>query len=201
MASKLTNLTAELSASGVQQRTRDSVQWLTQKIAEIRNPSYIARGIKAEKDRAVSRFVLGGLYCFYYDPIGRDTLPYYDKFPLVLVLQRYPDGFLGLNLHYLPIRMRAVFMDKLMDFAVTKDDDIIRMRVTYDILAASKRFREFKPCVKKYLNSQLKSRILTIQPDEWEVATFLPMHQFKGEKPQAIWRESQEIIKGNTNVS
>jgi hypothetical protein len=195
MASKLTKLTAEKSASQTQAMTKQSTQWLLTKIAEIRNPSYIPRGIAAEKDRQVNSFKLGNLYCFYYDPKTKENLPYWDRFPLTLVLEKYSDGFLALNLHYLPIRHRAVFLDKLLDFAVMRDDDILKMRVTYDILAASKRFKEFKPCVKRYLYSHLKSKILAIQPNEWEVATFLPMHQFKGEKSQKIWQESLQKIK------
>jgi len=104
-----------------------------------------------------------------------------------------------LNLHYLPIRHRVVLMDKLMDFAIMKDDNILKMRVTYDILAATRRFREFKPCVKKYLYSHLNSKILTVQPNEWETAVFLPMYQFKGAKPQQVWQESLDQIKGMNN--
>jgi hypothetical protein len=198
MASKLTSLTQQLSASQLQQRSGESAKWLLQKIAEIRNPSQIARGIKAEKDRQViNRFMKGCLYCFYYDAKTKETLPYWDKFPLVLVLEKYPDGFLGLNLHYLPIRQRAALMDKLMGFAVMREDDIMKMRVTYDILASTRRYREFQPCLKKYLYSHLKSKILAVQPNEWEVATFLPMQQFKGAKPKQVWQESLDQIKAN----
>jgi hypothetical protein len=195
MASKLTQITQQKTAAQVQAMTKQSTQWLLSKVAEIRNPAHIARGIKAETERETNRFTLGGLYCFYYDPKTKDDLPYWDKFPLVLVLERYNDGFLGLNLHYLPIRHRAAFLDKLMDYAVMKGDDIMKMRVTYDILTSTKRFREFKPCIKRYLFPHLKSRILKIQPDEWEVAVFLPMHQFKGAKPQQVWQESIDQIK------
>jgi hypothetical protein len=195
MASKLTQITQQKTAAQIQAMTKQSTQWLLSKVAEIRNPSYIARGIKAETERETNRFILGGLYCFYYDPKTKDDLPYWDKFPLVLVLEKYNDGFLGLNLHYLPIRHRAAFLDKLMDFAVTRDDDIMRMKVTYDILVSSKRYREFKPCIKRYLFTHMKSKILKIQPNEWEVAVFLPMHQFKGAKPQKVWQESLDQIK------
>jgi hypothetical protein len=198
-SSKLSQLTGQLTTAQIQARSKQSVQWLMKKISEIRNPSTIARGIKSERNREVNHFVRGGLYCFYYDPKMKYELDYYDKFPLVLVLEKYTDGFLGLNLHYLPIRHRVALMDKLMDFAVMRDDDILRMRVTYDILAATTRYREFKPCVKKYLYPHLKSKILTIQPNEWEVAVFLPMHQFKGAKPQQIWQESLDQIKGMSN--
>ena len=39
----------------------------------------------------------GLLNMFFYDPKGRNTLPYYDTFPLVLPLEEYPDGFLGIK--------------------------------------------------------------------------------------------------------
>lgn len=195
MASKLTQISQERTAAQLQSMTQESTRWLLKKVAEIRNPSFIARDIKDERDRYVKSLALGKLYCFYYNAKTKEKLDYWDKFPLVLVLEKYSDGFLGLNLHYLPIRYRVAFMDKLMDYAVTKDDDIMKMRVTYDILVASRRLREFKPCLKRYLYGQLNSKILAIQPNEWETAVFLPMQQFKGAKPQQVWQESIETIK------
>jgi len=196
MASKLTLLTQQKSAAQLQSMTQQSYKWLMKKVAEIKNPSYIASGIKRETDRNANRLINGGLYCFYYDPKTKDDLPYYDKFPLVLILEKYPDGFLGLNLHYLPIKYRVAFLDKLMDYAVyNEENEVKRLRVTYDILSASKRFREFKPCVKRYLYPHVKSKILTIHPNEWDVAVFLPMYQFKGEKVNKIWQESVDEIR------
>ena len=196
MASKLTQLTQQKSAAQIQSLSRESYQWFMKKIAEIRNPSYIPRNISAEDFRKNNRFILGGLYHFYYDPKGKADMPYYDRFPLVLALEKYNDGFLGLNLHYLPIKYRVAFLDKLLDFAILNDDnEIKRMRVTYDILNASRRFREFKPCIKQYLYSHCKSKILTIEPHEWDVAIFLPMQLFKGAKPQQVWQESVQEIK------
>jgi hypothetical protein len=74
-------------------------------------------------------------------------------------------------------------------------DEIKRLRVTYDILSSSKRFREFRPCFKKYLYDHVESKILAIQPDEWETAVFLPMQQFKKAKPQKVWKESLDEIR------
>jgi hypothetical protein len=169
---------------------------MKKKIQEIRSPSSIAMGIAREKSRQTSTFKLGRLYCFYYDPKGKNELPYYDRFPMVLVLDRYEDGFLGLNLHYLPYRYRVAFLKKLLDYAVLdKDDEIQRLRVTYDILTASRRLREFQPCIKRYLFSQIKSRLLTIQPNEWEIASLLPLQQFKKAKDAKVWQESVEQIR------
>lgn len=194
--SKLTKITSELSAAQIKARTHESQKWLLQKIAMIRSPSQIPRGIKAEKFRHVSHFVKGGMYCFYYDPKMKAELPYYDKFPLILLLEMYDDGFLGMNLHYLPIRHRAVLMDKLMNYAITQGDDILKMKIDYRILKAATNVKEFKPCIKRYLYPHLKSSILTIQPNEWEVATFLPMHQFQKAKAQVVWQDSLDSIKG-----
>jgi len=194
--SKLTKLAKEYSEAELTRLSSDSLSWMKKKIQEIRSPSSIAMGIAREKSRQTSTFKLGRLYCFYYDPKGKNELPYYDRFPMVLVLDRYEDGFLGLNLHYLPYRYRVAFLKKLLDYAVLdKDDEIQRLRVTYDILTASRRLREFQPCIKRYLFSQIKSRLLTIQPNEWEIASLLPLQQFKKAKDAKVWQESVEQIR------
>ena len=88
MASKLTTLTQQKTAAQLQTMSHESIQWLTKKVGDLRNPQYIPRSIKNEKQRYSKRFVLGGMYFFYYDPKGKRDLPYYDKFPLVIPLER-----------------------------------------------------------------------------------------------------------------
>jgi hypothetical protein len=194
--SKLTELAKERSTSEMQMMSRQSLDWLRSKMAQIRNPVSVANSIARENFRKTTNYKIGKLYFFYYDPKGKEDLPYYDRFPLVLVLDRHPDGFLGLNLHYLPYRYRVAFLNKLMQYAVlNQDNEIQRLRITYDILSASKRLREFRPCIKKYLHSHMMSKLITIQPDEWEVATLLPIQQFKGAMPQEVWQESVEQIR------
>lgn len=194
MASKLTTLTQQKTAAELQTMSRKSIAWLKNKITEIGSLSRVPAGIINDKSRQAG-FQIGGLHFFYYDPKGRATLPYYDQFPLVLVLEASGDGFLGLNLHYLPVDYRVAFLDKLMGAAVLdKNKDITRLRISYDILSASKRLKEFKPCIKKYLFSQVKSRIIAIQPNEWDVAIMLPVQQFKKATSSKVWQESLEEI-------
>lgn len=194
MASKLTQLARQKTASQLQTMSRDAYRWLTKKIGELSNPTGIASTI-AKEDRG-NHFHNGGLYFFYYDPKTKANLPYYDRFPLVLVLNIEADGFTGLNLHYLPIAYRVAFLDKLMDFAVVdKNNDIQRMSVSYDILNTSRRFKEFKPCFKKYLMSNVQSRILAVQPNEWDIAAFLPIQQFRKAPATKVWQESLQEIR------
>lgn len=197
MASILTQLAQEKSAGELRTMSKDSLKWLMAKIADVRGVR-VAKSISNEKVRQVNKFILGGLYCFYYNPKGKMDLPYYDQFPMVLALEKYNDGFLGLNFHYLPIKYRVVFLDKLMNFAMMGDaGEIMRMRVTYDILTASKRLKEFRPCIKRYLSSHIQSKILTIQPNEWDIAALLPLQQFKGATAPEVWQDSVDELRKN----
>lgn len=179
MASKLQQLAIQKQAS-----ERKSMEWLKERIRNINRP---------ENDD--NRFRLGGLFFFGYDAKTKADLPYWDKFPLVIPLERYSDGFLGLNLHYLPIRYRVAFLDKLMDYSIQgAEDETLRLRVTYDILSASKRFKEFKPCVKRYLTSHVQTKLVAVKTDEWTAAAFLPVQNFTGASASKVWQESLEKI-------
>lgn len=196
MNSRLTKLAQEKSSAQLQTMAKESLQWLMTKIADLKRVSHIASDISKEKSRQVNQFKLGGLYFYYYDAKTKKELPYWDRFPLVLVLEKYSDGFLGLNLHYLPLKYRILFMEKLMNYAVLNEDgDIRRIRITYDILNSTRRLKEFQPCLKRYLTSNIKSRILVVQPDEWDIALFLPIQQFMKARPEKVWKDSVDQIR------
>lgn len=194
MESKITQL-ARSRPEDMRVMSKKSLTWLANRIAEIKNPGIIPAGLSKETYRQTPGFRLGGMYCFYYDPKTKDKLEYYDRFPMVLVLDRYSDGFLGLNLHYLPFQYRIAFLGKLMKFADLNDaGEIERLRVTYDILTASKGLKAFKPCLKRYLTGHIQSKILAIQSNEWDIAAFLPIQQFKKAPATKVWQESMEQI-------
>lgn len=195
--SKLTKLADERSGFQLDQYSTQSLKWFTSKINNLKNPRALANQIRKETGRNTNRFLIGGLYFFYYSAKYDDKLPYWDAFPLVLPLERYGDGFLGMNLHYLPPRIRAGFMDKLMNFAIYDDnDEIKRLRITYDIISASRRYKEFRPCIKRYLYQNIASKMLKVEPNEWETAVFLPVHQFQKAKVNEVWQDSIKEIKG-----
>jgi hypothetical protein len=197
--SKLTDLAHQRSGLGYDRYSKESLRWFTSKINNLRNPIALANQIRKETSRNTNKFLIGGLYYYYYDAKTADKLTYWDAFPLVIPLQRYNDGFLGLNLHYLPPRIRAGFMDKLMAKAVVNEsDDPIKVRISYDILDATKRYKEFRPCLKRYLYSNIASKILKVQPEEWETAVMLPTQQFQKARAQEVWQDSVMEIRGHT---
>ena len=199
----LTTLSEEKLELNYQTNSRESYKWLMQKIVSLRNPTTMSVPMTKEKFRYVrptdrQKFLMGGLYFFVYDPKGKADLPYYDRFPLVIPLKRTSDGFIGLNLHYLPLRYRINFLKKLLPYAIYNDEDEIkRLRVTYPMLDASSKLKEFRPCIKQYLYSHVKSRILSVEHNEWDIAVFLPIQQFKKAKTQEVWQESVQEIRNS----
>jgi len=199
----LTKLTDEKITAQYSTMSRESLNWLMKRIQNLGSPVNLIRPLTKETNRFVKasdrqKFLMGGLYYFYYDPKTKNELPYYDRFPLVMPLKRENDGFIGLNFHYLPLRYRINFMRKLLPLALYNDEDEIkRIRITYPILDSSSRYREFRPCIKKYLYSHVKSRILAVEPQEWDVALYLPIQQFKKQPVKTVWQESVEQIRNS----
>ena len=90
-----------------------STQWYRDKIKEFGKPG--AQDLIRDGKRS-NRPFYGKLNMFFYDPKFKKKLPYYDTFPLVLPLETYNDGFLGINMHYLPIPLRIKLLDRLVDY-------------------------------------------------------------------------------------
>ena len=83
---------------------------------------------------------------FFYDAKHRDTLPYWDAFPLVIAVGTAKGGFYGMNLHYLEIPLRAKFLDELMNITNNKVyDETTRFGVSYRMLKSASKMRYFKP--------------------------------------------------------
>jgi hypothetical protein len=139
----------------------------------------------------------GFLYLFNYDPKTKDDLPYYDRYPLVFPFELTNDGFLGMNLHYIPPIYRARLMDNLYDLINNQRyDETTKLRATYRLLNAASRYKYFKPCVKRYLSSHIRSKFLLIPANEWDIALFLPLERFTKRTKSTVYKDSRMIING-----
>ena len=137
----------------------------------------------------------GDMVHFFYDPKLKKTLPFYDKFPLIFIIEFYKDGFLGINLHYLPPKLRLNLLDKLITLESNKKyDESTRLRVSYSILNATSRFKEFKPTIKRYLTNHIRSNFLKVNSDEWHMSIFLPTAKFTKASAQKVWSDSRKKI-------
>ena len=132
---------------------------------------------------------------FFYDPKTKDKLPYYDKFPLAIVVDKAEGGFYGLNLHYLPPTLRAKFLDGLLDNLSDKRyDDNTKIAVSYQYLKKASSMKYFKPCFKHYLTNHVRSRFAVVPAPEWEIATFLPTADWQKGSASAVYRDSRGML-------
>jgi hypothetical protein len=174
MPSLFDKLNKEMKVLGLNPRTAQARAWLGNKLYKLKMPNNRSVLLN-DPTRIAARAFIGKMYFFAYDPKFKDTLPVYDKFPLVIPMDMHADGFLGLNLHYLDPYTRLLLLDRLHDFINNdKYDDTTRFRLSYDLLSSSRRYKMIDQCVKRYLYSHIISSLIYIEPDSWETAIFLP---------------------------
>ena len=166
-----------------------STQWFRDKIKEFGTPKS-ADLIRDGKRTSSPTF--GLLNMFIYDPKLKDKLPYYDTFPLVLPIEKYSNGFLGINMHYLSMPIRIRLLDRLVDYSNNdKFDKSTELRVDYSRL---KRIDLIKPCLKRYLASNVRTEFRKVEADEFMVATLLPVQRFKKQSDSHVFAKSRGMI-------
>ena len=144
-----------------------------------------------------SRPLPGRMFMFFYEPKHKDTLPYYDQFPLIIMVEsaKPKKGFYGLNFHYLDYRKRAILLSRLLTYTNNKRyDESTRLRLSYNILKTASKLDAFKPCFKHYLPGQIRGQIKMVPADYWETALFFPSEQFKKETKTSVFSKSRGMI-------
>ena len=130
------------------------------------------------RGKATIRPKYGVMNLFGYDPKFKETLPLYDRFPLIFPLESAKGGFYGINFHYLQPGARVAFLRQLQRFATDKNYD---KNTRYNIGELSGRY--FKKTIKRYLFSQVRTSFLNITADEMAIAIFLPVARFEKGQP------------------
>ena len=184
----------EAFRAGITPRSRESMDWFRRKAQSM---GRVNRRQLMNQDPVElrNRGVLGNMYMYFYDPKTKDTLPYYDSFPLTIVVGPAAGGFYGLNLHYLPPVLRARMLDGLMDITNNKSyDETTKFQIRYNMLQRTSKLKYFKPCFKHYLNEHVRSRFALVPAPEWEIATFLPTADFQKSGKSAVYKDSRKMI-------
>jgi hypothetical protein len=190
MAKLLDRIKTSLAKEGLTPRTNASRAWLRAKVKDLKPTS---SALMRDRERLKGTSMIGKMYFYFYDPKTKDTMPYYDRFPLVIPIEKYNDGFLGLNLHYIHPKHRMILLDKLSD-TMSNDtyDEKTKLKINYRYLAAASRIFEANPCIKRYLFTQIESRFLEITADEWDIAAMLPLESFVGATTSKVYADSRK---------
>jgi len=149
----------------------------------------------ANHDKKSNTPLTGRMYHFFYDPKGKATLPYYDRFPLIFMVGPAKGGFYGINLHYLPPTLRAKLMDALYNIVTnTKYDESTKLNLSYNVLKGASRFKLFKPTFKHYLSAHVQSKFMQINSTDWDIALMLPTQRFTGASAQKVYSDSRKMV-------
>ena len=127
---------------------------------------------------------LGDLYAYYYRPKGMMTLPYYDTFPLIMLIGFEKETFLGLNFHYLNPKLRAILLDRVtakIGTGLIKWNKIVQIP-------------QVEPTVKRYRYDHIVRKVIPIEEKEQELAIFLPLERFKKASKAKVGADSQKRI-------
>jgi hypothetical protein len=152
--------------------------------------------LKGEPSHMRSAIMPGNLYMYVYDPKTKDDLPYYDRFPLVFPFRKTQDGFIGLNMHYLPYDLRINLLDQLLIFKNNaRWDETTKIKYSWALIDGVSRYKAAKPCVKQYLSGHVRSQFRQIYSEDWATAMLLPVERFVGASKQQVWADSRKIIR------
>jgi hypothetical protein len=174
-----------------------SRSWFEKQVAAMAQQNITPNKVlKGEPSHMRSAIMPGNLYMYAYDPKLKDELPYYDRFPLVFPFRKTQDGFIGLNMHYLPYDLRINLLDQLLVFKNnSRMDETTKLKYSWAVIDGVSRYKAARPCVKQYLSGHVRSQFRQIYSEDWATAMLLPVERFVGASKQQVWAESRKIIR------
>lgn len=217
MADKDDPILAELKAflgvgNVAKMAAKSSWEWFTGKAKEVMNGNKIMNANPSRLTPRLGESSIGKMVMFFYDPTTKSKLKYYDRYPLIFQIGVYPDGFLGLNLHYLRPIDRAKLLLAIYQTRTKSTTKEIQLKLTYEILKSVAESQLYKPCVKRYLlkgkneGNGVVGRLMVIEPKDWVKTLALPIERFErggrngGQIGAAVdknevWNDSNRIAK------
>jgi len=175
----IANVLGGLKKDTIRRNAARSEAWLKNKIN------------KVDKEHKKNIPTVGKMSLFLYDPKGKDTLPFYDKFPLVIPFSMSSRSMTGINFHYLPPRLRVVLLDKLIAISGLKHaSDNAKMKLSWNMLKAASVHKLVAPTVHMYLYSHMRSQLAMIPQSEWHNTVTLPLARFAKKSNVYVYSQS-----------
>lgn len=192
-------------------KTNPSVEasrWFTQEVLK-----------NSKKYNNKSRILMQGqLHSFeYFEPKNKDkpSLPYFDKYPLVLAFGAYRTKLgirnIGINFHYLPASVRLIVLNEIYDLYRTVYFNQIKAGIQKP---APVKYQQIINHVKKYgvgfaIKMYIPERVkvcIRYPYDDWDKAIFLRsfgLAGIKGQKMVNEWKKYCRASKfsGNDKIS
>ena len=189
----LSKVSDAIKTGTVGQEVRRSAQWFQDKIKGLKGglrnqfsstnaaKFYREAETKVNPNLLKRRAELGDLFCYYYNPKYRTTLPYYDMFPMIMLIGAEKETFLGINFHYLRPKWRAVLLDRVS----------AKLGSGLPRWSKLRQIRQIAPTIKRYRFDHIMRRVIPIEENEQEIAIFLPTERFKKSAKAKVWADSE----------
>ena len=185
----------QIEAEGLRPNSDESQEWFFDKIKEIANQKVNRKEVHGNAPIA-QNMLLGQMFLFFYNPAGKQTLPYYDRFPLIFLIEMDRDDFMGLNLHYLPIDLRQRMFYQMLPRRTTKEMlNNTRLKVDMNYLKSRQNLRMYKAALKRYSFKNVIGRMAKIPAYEWEVAAHMPLAYWRKAPESRVHKDSRVIAR------
>lgn len=128
------------------------------------------------KSHRVAKPEPGKIYMFGYSAKYKDTLPYWDKYPLIICIGLSGKHMLGLNLHYIPPKLRQEYLEGLLKYLSNKIfSNNSRLRIDWSKV---KDLRYSRHMIKMYLSENVRMGMQEVKPSEWVNVIYLRTQKF-----------------------
>lgn len=175
---------------------RKSKAWYEQQMVLLMKQGVLPWTVmKGNPSQLTAKLMPGKMYMFFYDPLYKSQLKYFDRFPCVLLYKRSIEGFSGLNFHYLPYQLRVHLLYRLMQYKTNANmNEYTRIRYQWAAIKGVAKFAPAVPAFHNYNFGGLRSQFREIRAYDWTTAVILPVEQFVKLADDRVWDKSRQII-------
>jgi hypothetical protein len=122
------------------------------------------RFIVMNKAKAFHNYIQGGsMIHFKYDAKHKDTLPFWDKYPTIIVLKYQGSRMLGLNLHFVPFPLRKVITEYVLKQNINNIKKNKPISIDYNTMKQFLVASRATICIRSYLVGRITSRITFVK--------------------------------------
>lgn len=179
--------------SSQKRNTEKSRKWFSKYVPKNYGKVRSARILK-DRDLWANSISPGSLYLFEYSAKHHDTLPVWDRMPLVFFFDSFKSKagdqmVMGINVHYLPPALRLVAFRALLKTRNEKRfRKSTRLNISWSVLKALSNSKYFEHSVKMYRVDHVKSKFIKMPAKSWELVLWLPLARWQKGSSSKAWK-------------
>lgn len=169
---------------------KKSIGWYSEEIKRIKKNRFNKQNFIKMSTERTKRLEIGKMYMFEYIAKHRDTLPVWDRYPLVLPFTTTENGFIGINLHYLPHRIRAWLLARLLKHSNEKTN---KVQISWQLLTRLSRANVAEFATHRYLINHITTPFRLVKIEDYSNAIMLPLAGWYGNNRKLVNRFRRQI--------